>query len=185
MFTGCIGRPPDGFHHEVSGLLQRQDRLHHFRVVGRDRDAGVIAEKVGGVEEPNVQDMTANPFAAVQQPSKLPYLWRHADTTEALHGVSGAHLIRHGANAADPCRDVHRLREVAAPQEGLEEPWRLVNLQPDVGDLPVLHLDMHGPLALDPGQVPARESRRSCESLDSLSSATRSASARNSGDHPE
>ena len=47
-----------------------------------------------------------------------------------FQGVAGAHLVGHRTDAADAGGDVGDFLEVAAAQEGLEEPRRLVDLQP-------------------------------------------------------
>ena len=42
------------------------------------------------------------------------------DPADVLHGRAGAHLIRHGADAADPGRDVGGLGEMPSDQQGFE-----------------------------------------------------------------
>ena len=76
----------------------------------------------------------------------------HGHAARVLDGPAGAHLVGDRADAADAGGQVGRLGVGPAPEEGLEEPRRLVDADLHVDDLPVAGLDVHGPFAFDAGE---------------------------------
>jgi len=81
------------------------------------------------VQHEDMQRMTLDPLAAVQQPTERGDLGINHDVERLLHGGDRTHLVSDRANAADPGRDVGRLREVTPAEEGFEETRRLEDLQ--------------------------------------------------------
>ena len=128
-------------HDLVAGLLQPQAALHLVGVVLGHADGVFVAEKVGRVQQINVQRVALDPFAAVDQPAQVADGAADFDAAGVLHGMAGAHLIGDRTDAADAGGDVGRLMEFAAPQKRLEEARRLEDLQLDVRHL--LALDLH------------------------------------------
>ena len=133
----------------VADLLHAQAHLHG-RTQGRVRghaDGAFVAQKIGRVEEIDVQGVALDPFCAVEQPPQRPDLGRDLDAQDLLHGVGGAHLIGHRADAADARGDVRRFHVEPPLQEGLEKPGRLEDLQLQMLDLAILDDDIQRALA--------------------------------------
>ena len=159
--VGATMEPADGDVHRVDGptaelgdevvpqLLQAQQRCDPIRMVPCDVDARRVAEEVGSVQEGDVEDMALDPLAAVEEAAELAHHGIDLEPERLLDRVDGTHLVGDRADAADPSRQVDGLVEPAADEEGLEEPGRLVDLEPDVGQHAILDHDVHGPFALD------------------------------------
>ena len=140
----------------LPGLLEVQDLVHQLGMPAGDLDARVDADEVGSVQERHVEHVALDPLAAVEQPTELTDGAARPHVDDRLERMAGTHLIRDRADAADPGRDVDGFVESAATQEGLEEPWRLVDLEPDVVDVPVGHGDVHRPFPFDPSAASGR-----------------------------
>jgi hypothetical protein len=148
---------PDDRHHPVPCLLELERAGDEVGVVAGELDRALVAEEVGRVEHVDVQRVALDPLAAVEETPQRLELTTDLDAADLLHRMTGAHLVRDRADAADPRGDVRRLREAAAAQEGLEEARRLVDVEFDVGDATVLDHDPHGALALHAGEVVGRD----------------------------
>jgi hypothetical protein len=144
--------PADHLHQPVTRLLHAQAPFQDLRVVAGHVDAALVAEEVGRVQQVDVQHVALDPFAAVQQPAQRVHRLGHRDSAGVLDGPARAHLVGDRADPADPRGDVRRLGVPAAAQQALEEPGRLVDVQPGLGDAAVLGHDLQPALALDPGQ---------------------------------
>ena len=144
----------DQFHDRVPGLLQLQPSLHQRRAsaIPREVERAGIAEEVGRVQQVDVQRVAFDPLSAVEQPAKIGDRVGDLDPAGRLDRQARAHLVRHRADPADARGDVGRLGVPPAAQQRLEEPGRLVDLQPHVLDGAVAHPHVHRALALDPGQ---------------------------------
>ncbi len=116
-------------------------------------DGRLVAEEVGSVQHVHVQGVALDPFPAVDQFAKLTDRIGDGHTEGILDGVDRTGLVRHRADPADPRGDVRRLHERPAPQEGLEEPGWLEDLEVEVDHLRSLQLEVHGAFALHPGEV--------------------------------
>ncbi len=136
----------------VAGLLDGQPAFHDGPVVAGHLHHAVVAEEVRRVQQVDVQRVAFDPLAAVQQPSQVGQGSVHGDPAGVLDRSARRHLVGHRADPADPGGDVGRLGVSAPAQQRLEEPGRLVDLQPDVGDHVPVDPHVHGALALDPGQ---------------------------------
>ncbi len=148
-----VDRPPtDHLHDVVADLLQTQHVRDELGVTVGEFQPGAGAEEVGRVEEPDVQDVALDPLTGVEQPAKLPELTVDGHAGDPLERGRRRHLIRDRADPTDPRRDVDRLTEAPPPQERLEEPGRLVDLEAKVGDDVVLDLDVQRAFAFDSGQ---------------------------------
>ena len=103
-----------------------------------------------------MQHVALDPLAAVQQVAQRADggVDLVEDAQGLFQGVAGAHLVGDRADAADAGGDVRHFAEVAAAQEGLEEPRRLVDLQPRLGPLARRGIPGAGPLR--PRRGPAR-----------------------------
>src|SRR5215469_7741384 len=115
-------------------------------------NTAVVAEEVRRVQEVDVQRVAFDPFTAVEEPSERRYLRGYAGLAGVLDRLARAHLVGDRANAADPRGDVGRLGVLPAAQQRLEEPGRLVDVEPRSGHLPVADDDLEAALALDSGQ---------------------------------
>ncbi len=142
-------------------------------------DRVVVPEVVGQGQQVDVQHVALDPLAQVEQAPELPGPRRNLDLEEPLEPVDRTHLIGDRTDAADPRNDVGDLAEVAAPQEGLEEARRLVDLQLEPGDHVVVDADVQRAFALH-----ARDDRyvdRSVGHRSAASRSTRSAASRKAG----
>ncbi len=99
-----------------------------------------------------MQGVAGDPFSTVEQASQVGDRAVHGDAEGVFDGQAGAHLVGDRADAADAGGDVGWLGAGPSAQERLEEPRRLVDLEPDVADLARGDADMHRPLTLDPGE---------------------------------
>ncbi|GAB3141430.1 hypothetical protein GCM10027161_28480 [Microbispora hainanensis] len=105
------------------------------------------------MQQEDVQRVRLDPLAVVEEQRQVPQRPGDRHTEGRLDGLTGAHLVRHGTDAADARGDVGGLVVGPAAQERLEEPGRLVDLQPEVGDAAAAGAYQQGALALDPGQA--------------------------------
>ena len=142
----------DHLHQPVARSLQPQASFQEAGMIAGHVDAAFVAEEVGRVQQVDVQHVAFDPLAAVQQPAQCVHRLGHRDAAGVLDGPARAHLVGDRADPADPCRDVRRLGVLPAAQQAFEEPGRLVDIQPGLGDLTVLGHDLEAALALDPGQ---------------------------------
>ena len=137
----------------IAGLLESQAELHDVLVIGRHVHGALVPEEVGCVEQEHVEDVALDPLTAIEQPSQCPQLAADRSTKRILHGVHGAHLVGHRANAADTCRYVGCVRERTSLHKRLVEAGRLEDAEPHVFDDTVNNLDVHLAFALYPGDV--------------------------------
>ncbi len=149
---GVDGPPADRGQQLVAHLLQRQPPLDHRAVVLGQLDRAVVAEEVGGVQQVDVQGVTGDPLAAVQQPAQVGQGSLHLDPPGVLDRLAGAHLVGDRADAADPGGDVGRLRGLPTSQQRLEEAGRLVDAQLGAEHAPAAGPHHQRPLALHPGE---------------------------------
>ena len=147
------GASTDEGHEGVAHLLQPQSTLDDGAVVGGHLDRAGVAQEVRRMQQVDVQRVALDPLAAVEQAAQEPELLRNRYTAGAFDRKARAHLVGDWADPADAGGDVRWFRPRTPAQERLEEPWRLEDLQLDVGHAAVLDDDMHASLALDPGQV--------------------------------
>ena len=138
----------------MPAFFSRSPTLDDRRVVGGHLDRAGVAEEVRRVQQVDVQRVALDPLAAVEQPAQQPDLLRNRYAAGVLDRQARAHLVGDRADPADAGGDVRRLGPGPAAQERLEEPRRLEDAQLDVGDLAVVDDDVHGALALDPGERP-------------------------------
>ena len=97
-------------HDAVADLFQAQRLLDHAAMVASHGDHILIAEKIGRVQHVDVQGVTFDPLAAVEETAQQADCGIDADSQRPLDGVHGAHLVGDGADAADARRDVRQLR---------------------------------------------------------------------------
>ena len=144
----------DQFHDRVSGLLQRQPTLDQSASAALpcEVERAGVAEEVGRVQQVDVQRVTFDPLSAVEQPAKIGDRSGDLDPAGRLDRQACAHLVGHRADPADARGDVGRLGVPPPAQERLEEPGRLVDLQPHVLDGARAHPHVHRALTLNPGQ---------------------------------
>ena len=74
----------------VARAFQREDALDDSRVIGRNCDPAVVTEKIGSVQQTDVQHVALDPFAAVEQAAQLAQLapTRHAARPARSHGTA-------------------------------------------------------------------------------------------------
>ena len=86
--------------------------------------------------------------------SRRSTLIRSSTSTPSASSIALKALVMYATGQMPQIRAVMsgRLGEGAAAQEGLEEAWRLVDLELDVLDLAVPDPHLHRALALDPGE---------------------------------
>ena len=148
-----VDRPPaDRGHEQVAGALDLQAAFEGGAIELGERDGVLASEEVRRVQEVDVQGVALDPLAAVEEPAQAPDAFVDLDTERVLHGRARAHLVGDRADAADPGGDVGGLVVAPADEQCLEEPRWLEDLEGDVGDDAVSHLDPQRPLALHPGQ---------------------------------
>ena len=76
-------------------------------------DSVLVPQEVRGVEHEDMEAVGLDPFAAVEQPPQGPDGGGDCHSQSAFHGVHRAHLVGHGADAADAAGDIRRFGEVA------------------------------------------------------------------------
>ena len=140
-------------HDFVAGLFQAQAALHLIRVVFGHADGVFVAEEVGRMQQVDMQRVTLDPFAAVDQPPQIADGAGYFDAARVFDGVTRAHLVGDGADTADAGGDVGCLVELAAAQKRLEEARRLENLQLDIRHFLALDLHQQGAFAFDTREV--------------------------------
>ena len=146
------GAAADDIHQPVPGLLQLQAPLQQLRAVLGHVQAAFVTEEVRRVQQVDVQGVALDPLAAVDEPAQVQDRRGDNGTAGVLDGLARAHLVGDRADPADPRGDVRRLGVPAPAQQRLEEPRRLVDVEPGLGDLAVADDDLQAALALDPGQ---------------------------------
>jgi len=140
------GTPATTSTRRLPSFFQAQAAFHLGAVIDRHRDAARVAEEVGRVQAGvHVEHVALDPLAAVQQVTQLAQLRVDGDATGRLDRMTGAHLVRHRADAADARRDVDRLVEVASLQEGFEEARWLEDAQLHVDQFAFVDLDEEPP----------------------------------------
>ncbi len=137
----------------VSCLLQLQPGCDLLRKVLRHVDAARVPQEIGSMEHQNVEPVALDPFPAVNEPSQKMDVVRHLYAGTVFDRVDGTGLIGDRADATDPGSDVGRLGEAAAPQERLEEPGWLEDLELEVHHPVAVELEVHGTLTLNAGQI--------------------------------
>lgn len=151
------GSAADHLHDRVAGLLEGQAALYDVPPLRGHLDAAAVAEKVGGVQQVDMQGVALDPFPAVQQPAQVGDRAFDGDAAGVLEGQARAHLVGDGANAADPGGDVRRLGVGSAAQERLEETGRLVDVQAGLFDTVAASPQVQGAFTFDPGQFLDRQ----------------------------
>jgi len=146
------GPPAEKFHDRVSGAAQGETALHDLPVLSRHLDDARVAQEVGGVQHVDVQRVAADPFPAVQQPAQVRDRTVHARPAGVFDCLAGTGLVGDGADAAHAGGDVGGLGVGATAQERLEEPGRLVDVEPDLVHPVAVDADIHGAFALDAGK---------------------------------
>lgn len=111
-----------------------------------------FAEEVRCVQHVDVQRLALDPLSAVQQTAQGGRLSVYDDAARVLDGTAGTHLVGDGTDPADAGGEVGWLRVRSAPEEGFEEPRRLVDLEPRLDDGAVVDPQVQRGLALDTGQ---------------------------------
>ena len=150
---GVNGAPTDHVHQAVAGLLHRESPLDHLAVVGGHVDRALVPEEVGGVQQVHVQGVALDPLAEVDQPPERRDRSVDRHPARVLDRSAGAHLVRDRADPADPRGDVRRLGVTPSPEERLEEPGRLVDVQPSLHHLAVADVDLEAALAFYAGEA--------------------------------
>ena len=101
-----------------------------------------------------MEHVALDPLPAVQEVAQCPDAG--VDLVGDAHGmlerVRAAHLVGHGADAADARRNVRHLAEVAPAEKRLVEARGLVDPQAGVGHLALLKGEVKGAFAFDPRQ---------------------------------
>jgi hypothetical protein len=141
----------DQLHDRVAGLLQLQPPLDQVAAVFGEGERAGVAEEVGGMQQVDVQGVALDPLSAVEQAAKIGDRSGDLDPAGRLDGQARAHLVGHRADPADARGDVGRFGVLPPAQERLEEPRRLVDLQPHVLDGAPAHPHVHRAFPLDPG----------------------------------
>ncbi len=137
----------------VAGPLQRQTAADDVAMVARHRDRVGIAEKIRRVQHHDVQRVAFDPFAAIHQAPQRAKLAADGDAEGVLDRVDGAHLIGDRADAADAGGDVGNFVVAAAPQQRLEKPRRLENIEPRRHHTAAVDVQIERRFALDPRQI--------------------------------
>ncbi len=146
------GAAADHFQNVVAELLHLQRALHQFRIVARDQERVIEAEKVRRMQHRRVQHVALNPLAAIDQAAEIAERAGDGDTERVLHRLRGAHHVGDGADAADARGNIGGLAEHASAQQRLEKARRLDDAEFDVLDLAALDPNVERALALDPGE---------------------------------
>ena len=142
------GPAAHGRHEQVADLLDGEAAFDGGAIaLGQLHGVGT-AQEVGSVEQVDVQGVALYPLSAVEKAAKIGHLPAHLHTEGVLHRRAGAHLVRHGADAADAGRDVGGLGGPASLQERLEEAGRLEDVERHLPDHAVAHLHVERTLAL-------------------------------------
>jgi len=66
------------------GVLGARPALDDLAAVGGHREAALVAEEVGGVEQEDVQHVALDPLAAVEEPAKVAEPSRDLDTERVV-----------------------------------------------------------------------------------------------------
>ena len=167
-------------HDPVAERLEPEAPLDELGGHFREREATLMAQEVGRVEEMDVERVALDPLATVEQPPQGLDGRRDRDAERLLGRLAGAHLVGHGADPADPGHEVGQFADRATLHELLEEPRRLVDRELRDLDPPVGHPHPQRPLPLDAGQGVDRDRAHHGVTHEGLAS-RRSLSARNAG----
>ena len=98
-----------------------------------------------------------DPLPAVQQPAQLHELRIDRHAADIFDRVAGTDLIGDGTDPTHPRGEVRRLGVGPAAQEGLEEPWRFVDVQLHTLDVAVGQRDMQRAFTFDAGERSDRQ----------------------------
>src|SRR5262249_50955806 len=88
-----------------------------------------VTQKVRRMEHIDVEHMTFNPFATIEQTSQLTKLAIHADAKCVLNRMHCAHLIGDRTDTANSGGQIRSFPRVATPEKGFEEAGRLIDLK--------------------------------------------------------
>ncbi len=146
------GPPAEDRHDAIAGLLEGQTPLDGRPVENGELDGIGAPEEVGRVQQVEVQGVTLDPLAAVEQAPERSHRGLDLDPGEMLERVDGGHLVGDGTDPADARDDVEHLVRGPADDELLEVPRRLEDRQLRLGDTPVANDQSQRPLAFDAGQ---------------------------------
>src|SRR5208283_4563332 len=136
-------------HDLVADFLQAQPALHGVRMILGHLDDVFIAKKIRGMKHVDVQRMAFNPLAAIEQPAQLANGAFDVDAESLLSGVTGAHLIGNGADAANARGDIGSFAEFAAPEKSFKEARRFEDVELHFHDALIAHPDEQAALTLD------------------------------------
>lgn len=101
----------DHIEDRVSGLLQRQAPLDGLPIAPGEGNRIREPQKVGCVQEVDVQHVTGNPLAAVQKSPQIPHRVVEFEFACLLDGIACAHLVGDRADTADTRGDVRGSRK--------------------------------------------------------------------------
>ena len=167
-------------HDPVAEPLQPEARFDQLRVIDRHRKPALVAEKVGGVEEMNMEGMALDPLATVEKTPQLRDTGGGHDLERRLERPAGGHLVGDRADPTDPRHQIRHLVDGPTDEDLLEEPGGLVDVELGDPDAVLVDADAQRSLPLDPGQRLDDEGPRSTHDAPSPA-ASRSPSTRNAG----
>ena len=137
----------------VARLLHTEAELDDLAVVAGHGHRALVSEEVRRVQHEHMQHVALDPLAAIDQAPQLADRAVDRDAAGVLDRGARAHLVGHGADAADARSDVGRLGVAPAAQQRLEEAGRLVDAELDLLHLAAPDANVHGSLALHAGQA--------------------------------
>ena len=164
-------------HDPAAEALQPQTAIHEIGVGCGQREAALHPHEVGRVEQMHVEGVALDPLAVVEEPAEPADPGGDLHAQRPLQRLAGRQLVGHRTDPANPGHDVGHLADLAAANEPLEEPRRLVDRE--LGDLhgPVDHADAQRSFPFHSGE---RLHLKPSNLVHSLAS-SRSLSARNAG----
>src|SRR6185437_6661634 len=93
----------------------------------RHRNGAVVTEKIGRLQQIDVQRVALDPLTAVDEPSQVAQRPLNAQAENLLQRVNRAHLVRDRTDAANARDNVRHFFVMSSLQESFEEPRRLKN----------------------------------------------------------
>src|SRR5208337_5286852 len=147
------GAATQNLQQSVADLLQAQSSLDLLGVVSRHGDGALVPQEIRRVQKVDVQGVALNPFATIKQTAQGTNLGRRSNSQGGFEGVHRAHLVGHGADAADAGYNIGDFLKVTTAKEGFEEPRRLENVYFNFAKFPALRPDVNPALAFNAGQI--------------------------------